>query len=404
MRNHFLSLILLSLSISDSVTGLAPKTIKISSTLRNLPNGGHDLVRRDRARLRSLLNRDSVDEGINVPIGTSLNLGAYVANVQVGLGNYSLLVDSGSAYTWVGANSSNPYIPSSKSIATGENVTVPYGGGNFTGFKFIDTVIIDNIVIQNQQFGVANMSFGFSGVDGILGIGPPDRTFNTTGTDPFQLVPTVTDEMIMQGIIDANITGVSLTPLTTPDFDLDGEVTFGGVDPTKFIGNFTFVPTTDIPPASTFWGIEQSVTFGDSQTVIIPPGTPGIMDTGTTLLFLATPFLDTIVSLTGAVFDDPTGLFRVDSMDSVQSLFYNIGGTIFELTPNAQIFPPQFNTLIGGQDGVFYLLFADLGDAANQPSGPGMFVNGYFWLMRHYVTYDGTRKVVGVAQTENTFA
>ncbi|GJJ14123.1 hypothetical protein Clacol_008380 [Clathrus columnatus] len=354
-------------------------------------------------------------------------LGFYAANVQVGLGNYTLIVDSGSAYTWVGANLSNPYLPSPESIATGENVSVPYGSGNFTGFKFIDTVVIDNIVIKHQQIGVANLSFGFEGVDGILGIGPPDRTFNTTGTDPFILVPTVTDEMLMQGIIDVNITGVALSPLTTPDFELNGEVTFGGIDPTKFIGNLTFVPTTDKPPASTFWGIEQSVTIGDSHTVVIPPGTPGIMDTaeeiynvtieGTTLLFLATPFLNTILNVTGAVFNDTLGIYQVDSLDSLQSLFYNIGGvsnknpflksalydltltllpkTIFELTPNAQIFPPQFNILIGGQEGVFYLLFADLGDEADIPAGPGM--------MRHYVTYDGTRKVVGVAQTKNTF-
>lgn len=69
-----MSLILLSLSVSNSISVLTPKTMTIDFQLRNLTNGGHDLVRRDRARLRSLFNRDSADEGINVPIGTSLNV------------------------------------------------------------------------------------------------------------------------------------------------------------------------------------------------------------------------------------------------------------------------------------------------------------------------------------------
>lgn len=65
-------------SIANGVLDAGPKTIKISSPgsrLINLPppHDSRDRVRREQARLQSLFKQDST-EGINVPIGTSLNV------------------------------------------------------------------------------------------------------------------------------------------------------------------------------------------------------------------------------------------------------------------------------------------------------------------------------------------
>lgn len=393
MFSSFILLILCGLISSDNLVN-GEGRIKINSPFKNVPSSSAGaLIARSNPREKFL------------PIGTALDAGSYLVNVTVGKGHYTLIVDSGSAYTWVGANTSNPYIPGPNSIATGQNVSVPYGSGNFTGFEFIDTIVIgdNDIIIHNQQFGSAVTSFGFEGVDGILGIGPQDRTFNTTGDNPLTLIPTVSDQMLKQNIISKNVTSVSLSPLTTADFVVDGEVVFGGIDTSKFIGNLTFVPPTEIPPASTFWGFEQSLSFGESRIPLLPAGTPGIMDTGTTLILLAPESFEKYQQLTGAVLDDVTGLLRVDSFDSLQSLFFNIGGTEFEFIPDAQVFPPQLNVLFGGDPDAFYIIIGNLGDFAFTQTGPGMFVNGYFWLMRHFVTYNGTDRTVGVAQTENTF-
>ena len=37
------------------------------------------------------------------------------------------------------------------------------------GEEFIDTVTIGDLVIENQGIGVGELTFGFNGVDGILG-------------------------------------------------------------------------------------------------------------------------------------------------------------------------------------------------------------------------------------------
>ena len=56
---------------------------------------------------------------------------------------------------------------------------------------------------------------------------------------------------------------------------VNGELTFGGTDNTKFENQITFVPITKTSPASEFWGIDQSVAYG-SKTIL--SSTSGIVD------------------------------------------------------------------------------------------------------------------------------
>ena len=44
------------------------------------------------------------------------------------------------------------------------------------GEEYTDTVTIGSSAIKNQGIGVASIAIGFSGVDGILGVGPKDLT------------------------------------------------------------------------------------------------------------------------------------------------------------------------------------------------------------------------------------
>ena len=53
--------------------------------------------------------------------------------------------------------------------------------------------------------------------------------------------------------------------------------------------------------------------------------------------------------------------------EKLESLFFNIGGTTFEFTPNAQIWPRSQNAVLGGEEGKIYLITADLG--SNSGSG-----------------------------------
>jgi hypothetical protein len=62
-------------------------------------------------------------------------------------------------------------------------------------------------------------------------------------------------------------------------------LTFGGTDSSKFSGQLSYVPITGTSPASNYWGIDQTLTYGNNTTLLT---SSGIVDTGTTLLLIAT--------------------------------------------------------------------------------------------------------------------
>ena len=106
---------------------------------------------------------------------------------------------------------------------------------------------------------------------------------------------------------------------------------------------------------------------------------------------------------TGAIPDFNTGLLRITSIqfNRLQSLFFTAGGTTFELTANAQIWPRALNTLIGGTSNGIYLIVNDMGSI----SGAGLdFVNGYTFLERFYSVFDTANNRVGFATTPFTTA
>ena len=79
-----------------------------------------------------------------------------------------------------------------------------------------DTVTLGpGLVIEQQQIGVAIISQGFEGVDGILGVGPVDLTQGTLQNDPNAFVPTVSDNLLSQGAISEEVLGIFFAPTTS---------------------------------------------------------------------------------------------------------------------------------------------------------------------------------------------
>ena len=159
-----------------------------------------------------------------------------------------------------------------------------YGTGNFSGEEWLDTVTLSpDLVILGQSIGVAGSSAGLNGtgIDGILGVGPADKTQDTV--ENMSTVPTVSDNLFSQGTISEEVLGVYFIPATKTSEN--GELTFGGYDECTIVGEVNYVPLTMTSPASTFWGIDQSISYGNTT---ILSSTAGIVDTGTTLIFIAT--------------------------------------------------------------------------------------------------------------------
>ncbi|KAF8330516.1 acid protease [Amanita rubescens] len=375
-----LSTLLLALVVAANPV---PSLVKLPLTRRlNSDNAAAlNILKRDQARARSLVTRSVYNEAL------TNNVMNYTASVEIGAGTYTLLVDTASANTWIGAN--QRYQPSPSSQDTGETVKVSYGSGSFSGEEFMDTVRFGSLVIEGQSFGVAST---------VSRIGPVDLSQGTTsggGT-----VPTVTDNAFSQGSIDAHMIGISFEP-TTSQSDQNGELTWGATDASKFTGDLTYVPITSTSPASTYWGIDQSITYGSSGTPILSTAA-GIVDTATTMILIASDAFTKYQQATGATKDSTTGMLTLtsDQFSNLESLFFHIGGTTFELTSNAQIWPRALNTAIGGTAGNIYLIVGDNGSK----SGAGLdFVNGYTFLERFYTVYDTGNQRVGFATTPHTF-
>jgi cathepsin E len=397
----------LSVAANPVLVNRSPVTLPLSRRV-NLTSV-HNLVRHDQARAKALIARATAKAAgrpfhdravINEQIeNRAIN---YIASVGVGTPptTYSLIVDTGSSNTWVGANAA--YVKTSSSVQTSNSVSVSYGSESFSGTEYTDTVTLaPGLDIFEQSIGVASTSTGFTNVDGILGIGPVDLTKGTLSPDTNALIPTVTDNLFARGVITDNEIRVSFEPITdSGGAQVNGELTWGGTDSSKYTGSITFIPITSTSPANTFWGIDQSISYGSTN---ILSTTAGIVDTGTTLILLATDALNKYQSATGAVLDSTTGMLTItsDQFSNLQSLFFTAGGTTFELTANAQIWPRSLNSQIGGTAGNIYLIVSDL----KTNSGSGLdFINGQTFLERFYSVYDTANQRVGLATTPFTDA
>ncbi|KAH9944888.1 acid protease [Amylocystis lapponica] len=311
--------------------------------------------------------------------------------VDVGIGNppttYTLIMDTGSSNTWVGANTA--YAQTSSSQSTGQLV------------EYTDDVTLGNgFTITGQSIGDAATSNGFSGVDGILGIGPQDLTCGTLVLSS-DCIPTVTDNAYSQGLISEHAIAVSFEPATSAS-ETNGELAFGGTDSSKYSGTINYVPLTSTSPASNYVGIDQTVTYGSSGTSILPSSS-GIVDTGTTLTLLSTDAYNAYQTATGATADSTTGLLRITPAQyaNLESLYFAIGGTTYEFTANAQIWPRSLNSEIGGTSDYVYLIVNSLGSSTEAGLD---FINGMTWLERYYFVYDIGNSQVGFATTSYTDA
>jgi hypothetical protein len=387
-----------SQSTGSSLTVPIRKSVNVTSG-HNVVNSGHARAQSFRDRMAGKHTSSSA-HAKRQDVSVVNEAVTYLAEVSVGESGqkFSLLVDTGSSNTWIGANASNVYVPSSSSVWTDDLVIVDYGSGFFFGYEYFDTFALsDQLVITNQSIGDATFADGFTQMDGVLGIGPVALTDGTiTGSlAPVTLVPTITDNLYSQGIISEEALGISFVPTTGASDELAGSLVFGAQDNSLYTGEITYTSQeTD------YWGISQTISYGGVE---IMANSTGVVDTGTTLLYLPTDTFNTYMNATGGVFDQDTGLYEIteDQYNALEDLVFNIGGTDFALIPNAQIWPRSLNAVIGGEEGKIYLVAV-----STEPVNGLDFINGYVFLERFYSVYSasGSQSLVGFATTPHTNA
>ncbi|KAG6836009.1 hypothetical protein H0H93_012316, partial [Arthromyces matolae] len=331
LGGSFFTVLLLSLAFglpTSHALVVRQDGVKMSLTRRLQQTTAKNIIQQDIARLKRFTQVRGSESGINEQVEPH----GFTYMATVGVGNpptdYTLIVDTGSSNIWIGANKS--YIPTKSSFPTPNTVEEVYGSGTFSGNEFLDQVTLaDGLVLTNQSIGVANSTVGsFNGGDGLLGLGQAKLTRGTLHPDINATIPTVTDTSYAEGLIPSHSVGVFLRPPTADNPGI-GELTFGGVDKTKLTSEIQYapVPQTTDGLIGNYWSVEQSVTYGNDNVPILN-ATTGLVDSGTTFLFLSSDAYARYVEATGAVLDPAVGLLTVNStqIDSLQSLYFNING------------------------------------------------------------------------------
>ncbi|KAM3473724.1 hypothetical protein MY8738_008230 [Beauveria namnaoensis] len=385
MRYTSLSLLVAAEAILASPVERATKpsavpvkhVVKVSS-----PNG---LIAKGQARINKINGAENALGNIDASGPAENDDVSYIASVAIGSASWDLIVDTGSSNTWTGAQKS--YVPYSTGNDTGGTVGVSYGSGQFSGEEYVDKVTFAGLTVKSQSVGSAKSAVGFNGVDGIFGLGPVGLTRNTVSNAA--TVPTFLDNLYKQGSIPSEVLGVYFKPEAGSDTsDNNGELTLGGVDSTKYTGALNYVPTLKSGSAAAYWGVSiASFTYGST---VLASGATGIVDTGTTLIYIPSAAYAKYLSASGGKTDANTGLVSYTTKPTA-NFGIKIGTTTYNLTPAQYLVPTSQYGFFGLPAGKYYSWIANGG------TGSVNTIIGQKFLENYYSVYDTTNARIGFA-------
>ncbi|KAG2064262.1 aspartic peptidase A1 [Suillus decipiens] len=377
-------------------------TVTLPMTRRLAFSNVTDLLRHDKARVAAFTDSKRAGRPSNTHLGVSSaelsETHEWGYTVQVGIGFpltiYHLIIDTASAITWCGSASA---YTSGSGADTQVPVAVIYPYGSFAGTLWEDRFFIDeDVTIPQMQFGVASSVQNII-VDGVLGLGPTSLGIGALPNSPQETIPTITDRMVQQHHITRPIVGIFFHPIV-PNQVTFGELTFGGSNHNMLSSNIGWTGITITAPSSRYWGIDQRISYLDTEILAY---TAGIVDSGCTFIYLSIDAYEKYRDATGGTVNPANGLLQIspDQYYTLGTLNFHIGTMTHRLIPNAQIWPRSLNNKINGGDNDIFLVVKSL----PTHSGVGFdFINGYVFLQRYYVILDGYQRRVGFAQTRFT--
>lgn len=255
-----------------------------------------------------------------------------------------------------------------------------------SGEEYTADVSFGGQTASGQSFGAASQASGFNGVDGIIGFGPVDLTQNTVSNTA--TVPTFMDNLYSQGAISTEVLGVSFRPESGSDADdTNGELTLGGTDSSKYSGSISYFPKLSSGDASSYWGISiNSFSYG-GQT--LSSNAQGIVDTGTTLIYIPTDAYNAFLSAAGGSTDSSSNMASFSSAPT-ENFTFDFGSP-FTLTPDQYLVPQDQYSEFGLSSGKYYAWINDGGS-----SGVDTII-GQKFLENYYSVYDTTNSQIGFA-------
>lgn len=197
------------------------------------------------------------------------------------------------------------------------------------------------------------------------------------------------DNLYRQGSISTEVLGVYFKPESGSDTDdTNGELTLGGTDTSKYTGTLTYFPKLTSGTASAYWGITiASFTYGSTT---LASNAQGIVDTGTTLIYIPTAAYNRFLSATGGTTDSNSGLASF-STKPTSNFGIKFGSTTYTLTPAQYLVPTAQYGAFGLNSNKYYAWINDGGS-----SGVNTII-GQKFLENYYSVFDTTNSRIGFA-------
>ncbi|EXJ59112.1 hypothetical protein A1O7_06543 [Cladophialophora yegresii CBS 114405] len=288
-----------------------------------------------------------------------------------------MLIDSGSANTWVMGSDCGSYAcqthntfgseDSSTLKTTTQTWSMTYGTGEVDGVVATDTVQLANYTVS-MDFGLASTAsddFNNYPMDGILGIG--------RATSSALDSPTIMQVLSNQGHLAENILGIHLQ--RSSDGAKDGQITFGGVDSSKFAGKLSYAKTIN----SDSWQISADDAGVDGKAVGFQ-GKTAIIDTGTSYILMPPADADALHELIPG--SSHNGERYVVPCSSSANVYFTISGVKYSVSPKDYVGKQSGS---GCQSNII----------GHQPFGPDDWILGDVFLKNVYTVLDFDQAQIG---------
>ena len=326
----------------------------------------------------------SLEGPVKQPLSNYLNA-QYFGVIEIGTPpqKFNVTFDTGSSNLWVpSANCTSiacflhtkyNSTVSSTYVANGTEFAISYPSGSVEGKLSKDVISVGGAKLTGVTFGETlkepGLAFAFAKFDGILGLGFPSNA--VAGVKP------IFNEMIDQKVIMEPVFSVYLQK--DGNVTSGGEITFGGIDNTKYTGELTYAP---LSREGSWQFAVNGFMFGDEEAC--EDGCDAVADTGKSLIVGPTPFVELLHAKMGAK-KQWNGQYTVDcnKVPSLPPINFVIGGKKFEMKGHDYVLNIQ-GTCISGFQGL------------DIPDGP-FFTLGSIFLSKYYSVYDYGNKRVGFA-------
>ncbi|KAI4087802.1 MAG: hypothetical protein LQ344_006558 [Seirophora lacunosa] len=379
--------------ISPSIVGRrspnvpSPHVISLSRTPITSPNSRHG---------KSLQEVDHGNGTIGIVALTNYADILYYADITVGTETFKVVVDTGSADTWLIEEGFTcvdvydglvypeakcafgpPYKPSTTfTEVPGENFNISYLDGEaLTGTLGRDVVTLGGVTVKDQTFGVVNYAAwnGDNSTSGLLGLAFPNITSAYSGTDPkldseANAVPynPLFTNMYTQGLV-APLFSLAISRNSTDG----GLLALGGLPPVKHDPYFACTPfqirtrvgqVNSTPPVYQYYYI--NVDGLEHGNITDKVSTLASVDSGTSLIFLPSPLAYAVNQQfePPAFFDRFRGEYVVDCEAKAPRFGVNIANHTFYVNPKDLIIQTQDGACITGITGAAFGHSSVLGD------------------------------------------